>query len=87
MAHFAYVANGTVKKVHVVANAVITDENGVEQEALGQAFLSDLHGYPAGSLVQCSYNGNFRGVYPSKDYTYDATNDVFVAPPVEEATE
>ncbi len=80
MAHFAYVVNGTVEKVHVVANAVITDGDGVEQESLGQAFLSDLHGYPAGSLVQCSYNGNFRGVYPSKDFTYDEASDAFIRP-------
>ena len=86
MAHFAYVVNGTVEKVHVVANAVITDENGVEQESLGQQFLAELHGYSSGELIQCSYNGNIRGVYPAPGYTYDATNDVFVAP-IEEAAE
>lgn len=86
MAHFAYVVNGTVEKVHVVANAVITDGDGVEQESLGQAFLSDLHGYSASDVVQCSYNASFRGVYPSRGWSYDATNDVFVAP-IEEATE
>lgn len=86
MAHFARVIGGTVVKVHVVANAVITDGNGVEQESLGQQFLADLHGYDSSELLQCSYNGNIRGVYPMPGYTYDATNDVFVAP-IEEAAE
>jgi hypothetical protein len=82
MAHFARVVDGTVLDIHVVANAVITDDNGVEQEALGQVFLADLHGYDSAELVQCSYNGNFRGAYPGIGYTYDLVADVFVAPGV-----
>lgn len=87
MAHFARIKDGKVVKVHVVANAVITDENGVEQEALGQEFLSSLHGYQPKELVQCSYNGNFRGVYPGAGFTYDPDADVFVAPVSEEDPE
>jgi hypothetical protein len=83
MAHFAHVVDGTVMTVHVVANEVITDSDGVEQEALGQEFLADLHGYQPAELVQCSYNANFRGVYPGPGFTYDPVNDVFVAPVVE----
>jgi hypothetical protein len=82
MAHFAYVVDGVVRRVHGVANPVITDEDGVEEEALGQAFLADLHGYDPAELVQCSYNGNFRGVYPGPGYTYDPVTDLFVAPEV-----
>jgi hypothetical protein len=82
MAHFARVIDGTVVAVHVVANAVITDGDGVEQEALGQTFLADLHGFEPEQLVQCSYNGNFRGVYPGPGYSYDPVADVFVAPEV-----
>jgi hypothetical protein len=82
MAHFARVIEGTVVKVHVLANPVITDEDGVEQEALGQAFLANLHGYDPAELVQCSYNGNFRGLYPGVGFTYDPVADVFVAPGV-----
>ena len=84
MAHFAHVIDGIVRKVHVVANPVITDENGVEQESLGQEFLAKLHGYSASDLIQCSYNANFRGLYPGIGYTYDPVADVFVAPVVEE---
>jgi len=82
MAHFAYVVDGVVQRVHGLANPVITDEDGMEQEALGQAFLADLHGYNPDELVQCSYNANFRGVYPGPGYTYDPVADLFIAPEV-----
>jgi len=82
MAHYARVIDGVVVKVHVLANPVLLDEDGVEQEALGQAFLADLHGYNPDELVQCSYNANFRGVYPGPGYTYDPVADVFIAPEV-----
>lgn len=83
MAHFAYVVDGVVKRVHVVANTVITDVDGDEVEELGQQFLSNLHGLPAENFVQCSYSGSFRGVYPGAGFTYDVVADVFVAPAVE----
>ena len=83
MAHFARVIDGTVVKVHVLANAVITDDEGVEHEDWGQAFLADLHGYEPEELIQCSYNANFRGVYPGPGFTYDVNADVFEPPVVE----
>ncbi len=82
MAHFARVVDGVVQKVHVLANPVITDDDGVEHEEWGQVFLADLHGYNPDELVQCSYNANFRGVYPGPGYTYDPVADVFTAPEV-----
>ena len=82
MAHFAYVVDGVVQRVHVLANPVITDSEGVEQEALGQDFLADLHGLVAENFIQCSYNGNFRGIYPGVGYGYDLVTDVFIAPEV-----
>jgi hypothetical protein len=45
MAHFAYVVDGVVERVHVLANPVLIDEDYVEQEAFGQEFLSNLHGF------------------------------------------
>jgi hypothetical protein len=80
MAHYAHVIGGTVTQVHVVANEVITDDEGVEQESLGQSFLANLWGYDPAELVQCSYNGNMRGVYPGPGYTYDETLDAFIPP-------
>lgn len=83
MAHYAYVVDGIVERVHVLANPVITDGDGVEVEALGQEFLGALHNLPVENFVQCSYNGTFRGLYPGPGFTYDVEADVFVAPPVE----
>lgn len=83
MAHFARVLDGTVVAVHVLANPVITDDEGVEHEGWGQEFLANLHGYQPEELIQCSYSGNFRGVYPGFGFTYDPIADVFVAPFVE----
>jgi hypothetical protein len=80
VAHYAYVVDGVVERVHVLANAVITDDDGVEHEDWGQKFLADLHGYQPDELVQCSYNGNFRGVYPGPGFTYDPVANVFIAP-------
>lgn len=82
MAHYAYVVDGVVQRVHGLANPVITDAEGVEQEALGQEFLANLHGLVAENFVQCSYNGNFRGIYPGVGYGYDPVTDVFIAPEV-----
>jgi hypothetical protein len=79
MAHFARVRDGIVVDVHVVVNSVITDPDGREVEALGQAFLASLWGYDPLDYVQCSYNSTMRGVYPGVDYTWDGS--VF-APPV-----
>lgn len=87
MAHFARVLDGVVVEVCVLANPVITDEEGVEHESWGQDFLANLYGYQSDELVQCSYNGNFRGVYPGVGFAYDSVADVFVAPVVEESDE
>ena len=80
MAHFARVINGRVVKVHVLANPVITDDEGVEHEERGQTFLADLHGYEPEELIQCSYNGNFRAHYPGIGFTYDEERDAFIPP-------
>jgi hypothetical protein len=78
MAHFAQLdENNKVIQVVVLSNDFISDENGNEVEALGVGFLSGLIG---GTWKQTSYNGNFRGSYAGVGFTYDADNDVFVAP-------
>lgn len=90
MAHFARVIEGVVVKVHVVNNDVITDGDGVEHEAWGQDFLANLHGYQPEELIQCSYNGNFRGHYPGVGFVYDSGLDVFIPAkpePTEEVSE
>jgi len=80
MAHFARVIDGTVVDILVLANPVLLDEDGVEQEHLGRAFLADLHGYEPSDLIQCSYNARIRGNYPAPGFTYDVVLDAFIPP-------
>jgi hypothetical protein len=68
MAHFARVENGIVAEVIVVANAVLLDENGQEQESIGAAFCKGLLG---GEWVQTSYNANFRGAFASPGFLWN----------------
>ena len=79
MAHFARLdKDNKVIKVHVLNNAVITDEDGNEQEQLGIDFLSNLHG--GEWWKQTSYNNNFRKNYAGVGFTYDETRDAFYTP-------
>ena len=80
MAHYARVRGGFVVDVHVLVNSVITNDQGVEVESLGQAFLFDLWGGDPAEYVQCSYNATMRGVYPGVGYTWDG---LVFAPPVD----
>ena len=41
MAHFAYVVDGVVERVHVLANPVLIDEDYVEQEAPALVAVED----------------------------------------------
>jgi len=67
-----------VIKVHVLNNAVITDEDGNEQEQLGIDFLSNLYG--GDSWKQTSQTGSFRKNYASVGFTYDVAKDAFISP-------
>ena len=81
MAHFARVSpENIVIGVDVVDNQNLLDENGVEQEAIGIAYLDSFMDISPNRWVQCSYNNNFRKQYPGIGYTYDQANDVFIIP-------
>ena len=84
MAHYALVDEGIVRNVITVANAAIDDLPFPESEPVGVAFIATLPDLAAqaGDWMQCSYNGNFRGVYPGLGYSFDGTD--FVAPAIEE---
>lgn len=80
MAHFAYCPNGTVLKVERIANDLMIDEHGQEQEHLGQAFLAQLYPdtnpqhyimtfYPSGS-----HDVHPRGKYAALGDTWDGTS-------------
>jgi hypothetical protein len=84
MAHFAELdSNNVVLRVIVVDNKDTSDAFGNEKEYIGAAFCERILG---GTWKQTSYNGTFRGKYAGVGYTYDAVNDVFVAPVVEAGT-
>ena len=79
MAHFAILnESNIVTRVEVINNAVILDDDGVEQEQLGIDFLINLYG--AGNYKQTSYNGNIRKNYAGKGYTFDSERNAFIPP-------
>jgi hypothetical protein len=80
MAHFAKLdENNVVIHVNVVDNEHLLDANGVEQEALGVAYLTQWSdGYV--NWKQTSYNGKFRKNYAGIGYTYDSVRDAFIPP-------
>lgn len=76
MAHFAEIdENSYVKRVLVVNNNELLDENGVEQPEKGIDFLVSLFG---GRWIQTSYNARIRKYYAGIGSFYDATKDVFI---------
>ena len=84
MEHFASENNiNTLYQVSVVDNANLLDENGNESEAVGIAYLTQVHG-EGFVWKQTSYNNNFRNKYASIGYTYDAVTDTFTPPPTPE---
>jgi hypothetical protein len=78
MAHFAQLnEENLVTQVIVVANPDTADQDGVENEAIGIEFCTNLLG---GKWVQTSYNANIRKNYAGVGYKYDATLDAFIPP-------
>ena len=85
MAHFAEIeGGGRVLQVQVINNDDIDGGVFPESEPLGQAYQASLG--IAGTWLQCSYSGSFRGAYPGIGWTYDAELDEFIAPPLPEET-
>ena len=80
MAHFAKIENGIVREVIVVGNGDCVGGDFPESEAAGQAFIASIG--LSGEWKQTSYNNNFRAKYAGIGDTYDAVNDVFVAPTI-----
>lgn len=71
MSHWAEIDNNN--KVIRVLVGDNNDPNGDE----GYKWLLDNLG---GTWIQTSYNNNFRKQYAGIDFSYDAVNDVFIAP-------
>ena len=85
MAHFAKIENDTVTQVIVVSNEDCGGGDYPTSEPIGQAFIASLG--LTGVWLQTSYHANFRGVYASIGWTFDAINNVFVKPPDPEPVE
>ena len=80
MAHFTRIdKNNIVQSVHVVDNQNLLNEQGVEEEDFGIAYLNKVHGVGL-TWVQTSYNGNFRKNYAGVGATYDKDRDAFIPP-------
>jgi len=88
MAHFAKLgANGKVIQVLTLDNENMLNADGVEDEAVGQAYLERHNNWAAQMWIQTSYNtsGNqhklggtpFRGNYAGIGYTWDEDNQMF----------
>jgi len=88
MAHFAKLgANGKVIQVLTLNNSDMLNADGVEDEAVGQAYLERHNNWAAQMWIQTSYNtsGNqhklggtpFRGNYAGIGYTWDEDNEMF----------
>jgi hypothetical protein len=81
MAHFARInENNIVEQVIVVANEVLLDDDGIEQEAIGAQFCADTFG---GNWIQTSYNNNFRKGFAFVGVAYDPISDTFLIPELE----
>jgi hypothetical protein len=81
MAYFAKVENDVVVEVIGVNNLICGEPelSFPDTEPLGQEYIADILEF-AGTWLQTSYNGNFRGTYAGIGYIYNAALDIFVAP-------
>jgi len=80
MAHFARVDNNNVIRQVIVISDDDAPDPAPDNESQGQQFIADVLGL-AGTWLQTSYNGNFRGRYAGVGFTYDPDLDEFVPPP------
>ena len=81
MAYFAKLENNIVTNVIAVSNDVCGEPTLTfpETESAGRAFIANTLKLD-GMWKQTSYNNNFRKQFAGIGYTYDAVNDVFIAP-------
>ena len=89
MAHFAKIGlDNIVEDIVVIRNIDTMTEGGIEREDIGVSKLQEDTGHS--SWKKCSFNTRngshilggtaFRANYPSRGWTYDSTNDIFVEP-------
>ena len=94
MAHYAFIDsnNVVVKVITGVDETVTQDDNGTPVGGSTEAWEQFYENQSWHSGLTCkrtSYNArgeasDYRGTYAGIGFTYDAVNDVFVAPPAPE---
>jgi len=88
MAHFAKISEtNEVLAVLTCGNGDMLNADGVEDEAVGQAYLEKHNNWPAQMWIQTSYNTSggihkdggtpLRGNYAGIGYTWDEDNNIF----------
>jgi hypothetical protein len=88
MAHFAKISDTSeVLQVLTLDNKDMLNADGVEDEAVGQAYLEKHSNWPAQMWIQTSYNTSggthnsggtpLRGNYAGIGYTWDEDNNIF----------
>lgn len=80
MAHYAFLDENNIVTEVIVG----IDETELIEGLSPEEWYGNFRGQ---RCVRTSYNGNIRGVYAGIGYTYDETNDVFVAPVIEETND
>ena len=93
MAHFAKISEeNEVLTVLTVENKNLLNDEGVETESVGQAYLEKHNNWPAHLWIQTSYNTKsnkhssgdnskaFRGNYAGIGKTYYPDHDIFIGP-------
>ena len=91
MAHFAKInENNEVLTVLYIEDKYVQNEQGVETESVGQAYLEANNNWPANQWIQTSYNTYnnthisggtpFRGNYANIGYIWDSENNIFIRP-------
>ena len=89
MAHFAKISEeNEVLTVLYIENKFIEDENGVEQESVGQAYIEKHNNWPANLWIRTSFNtyGNqhkeggtpFRGNYAGVGMVWYPEHNAFL---------
>ena len=77
MAHYAFLDSNNIVTEVIVG----IDETELIEGLPPEEWYGNFRGQ---KCVRTSYNGSIRGVYAGIGYSYDESNDVFVAPTVEE---
>ena len=92
MAHFAKISeqNEVLDVLSFSDDSLISDENGIENESIGQQYLEKHNNWPAHLWIKTSYNTYlnkhrnngtpFRGNYAYIGGTWDFVNNMFFPP-------